>query len=105
MSLQSEFLRAVSSAYPDDALAAGISLAFVPVKNMWYASICRYPSRETHERRVIATACSVYGIEHAWLLLLYSWTRKISTGHANNIKRKLRTKYESEIQEAVRKVA
>lgn len=37
------FLQAVAEAYPDK-LAAGVSLAWLPDKMSWYASICRYSS-------------------------------------------------------------
>ncbi len=98
---ESVFVKGVSLAYPDDELSAGISVAYVRDKKLWYASICRYPERDG-EKKVVATACSKISLEHARMMLLYSWTRKVSKSNPRStaVKKKLATAFAALMDEA-----
>jgi hypothetical protein len=51
------FLKALTEAYPTDAAAPGLVLAWVPRTQKFYASIARYPSRDSvhNQKEIVKT--------------------------------------------------
>lgn len=52
------FLQALAAMYPKDKLTAGITLAWLPDKQKFYGSVCRYPAEAFQRppyREVIVT--------------------------------------------------
>lgn len=92
--LEEDLLRTLSIAYPTDDFGAGISLAWVNDRQMWYASVCRYPSADTRERKIVCNAASKIDLLHAKLMVMLTWCRKKATDdRINKIKRQLHTRW------------
>lgn len=64
------FLQTLSTLYPHEKLAPGISLAFLPKEKLFYASVCRYDSKDSKQVLVSAKEptliAAIYEVTMTW---------------------------------------
>ena len=76
------FLKAIVEAYPNGKLSAGISCAWLPEKQKWYVSICRYDGLH---KVVVMAEHSSHSIQDAIVQLADKWKASMRPKTHNNL--------------------
>ena len=76
MTFEEIMLKVVAAAYGSDETTAGLTVAYLPEKKSWYASIVRYPGGKDGEKLVVAHGYSKISLNHATKMLCLSWLQK-----------------------------
>lgn len=70
MNKLTELCRVVANQYPSDPLAAGITVAYLPKRDKWYASVVRYPVKDAKQ---IVSSATEATLEEALDKLVKLW--------------------------------
>lgn len=99
MNVYEAALKTLAVVYRKDELTAGMSLAYLPGKECYYASVVRYPTSST--KKVVAQGSSTVSMGHAILLAMVGWT-KIQRDVVSRAEELWTKKYSKEMQRAIK---
>ena len=83
MSFTEKMLKIAAKVYAADMSAPSITVAWLTDKDIWYASLCRYP--DGVNKLIVTKAYSRIGVDHCVLILASGWG-SMKKAHASVIK-------------------